>query len=88
MCIAMSFTRASGDGADAPMTPRQVARLLQIDVDTVKLWGRLGVLKDGFSPGGPGRFRRVDILTFLSGRSTKRPGGRRACLTPAGISLS
>jgi predicted site-specific integrase-resolvase len=70
------------------MTPRQVARLLQIDVGTVRLWGRLGVLKDGFSPGGPERFRRADVLTFFSCRSVKRSGGQRANPATADFFLS
>lgn len=82
----MDLIGAKPNEDEALLTPRQVARLLQIDVGTVKLWGKLGVLKDGFFPGGPERFRRADVLTFFSGRPAKGLGGRRAGLTAAGIS--
>jgi hypothetical protein len=86
MCIAADFTATDPNLDGAMITPRQVAGLLRIDVETVKLWGTLGVLKDGFFPGGPERFRRAEVLTFLPGRSPKIPGSRRPGLAPAGIS--
>ncbi len=57
--------KARRDGEDAMMTPRQVACLLKIDIETVRLWSVLGVLRDGGSPGASGQFRRADVLTFL-----------------------
>jgi hypothetical protein len=64
--------RARRHGANVLMTPRQVAGLLKIDVDTVSLWSRIGVLKQDQPPQDDRRFRRADILTFLP-RSGKRP---------------
>jgi hypothetical protein len=64
---------ASWNGEDGLMTPRQVAGLLKIDVGTVRLWDRIGVLEQALSPRGDRRFRRADVLTFLTGLR-KMPG--------------
>jgi hypothetical protein len=73
---------ACGNGGDDLMTPRQVAGLLKIDVGTVTLWHRIGVLQQILPPQGDSRFRRADILTFVAG-SRKTP--QRKDLLPADI---
>jgi hypothetical protein len=57
---------ASWNGEDGLMTPRQVAGLLKIDIGTVRLWDRIGVLEQALSPQGDRRFRRADVITFLT----------------------
>ena len=48
------------------LTVREVAGLLNIQVNTVGRWSDLGVLKScRIGPRGDRRFRREEILTFL-----------------------
>jgi hypothetical protein len=66
---------ASWNDEDGLITPRQVAGLLKIDIGTVRLWDRIGVLEQALSPQGDRRFRRADVLTFLT--SSRKVTGQR-----------
>ena len=48
------------------LTVRDVARFLNIHVNTVRRWSDLGILKSyRIGPRGDRRFRREDIIAFL-----------------------
>jgi excisionase family DNA binding protein len=52
---------------NAMLTPRDVASLLSIDINTVRRWTNQGLLKAyRIGPRGDRRFRREDIDLFLS----------------------
>lgn len=45
---------------------REVARMLNIHINTVRKWSNIGVLKSfRIGPRGDRRFRKKDIITFL-----------------------
>jgi len=57
--------RNNGNGL---LTARQVARLLNVHVNTVRRWNDRGILKAyRIGPRGDRRFNKQDIDTFLSG---------------------
>jgi hypothetical protein len=60
------------------MTSRQVAGMLGIDIDTVKLWSMLGVLKNSPPPVDGDRFRWADVVTFLPAPSGRHTAGEAA----------
>ncbi|MGB8706443.1 MAG: helix-turn-helix domain-containing protein [Dehalococcoidia bacterium] len=50
------------------LTARQVARLLNVHVNTVRRWNDRGILKAyRIGPRGDRRFNKVDIDMFLAG---------------------
>lgn len=50
------------------LTARQVARLLNVHVNTVRRWNDRGILKAyRIGPRGDRRFSKTDIDTFLAG---------------------
>jgi excisionase family DNA binding protein len=52
---------------NAMLTPRDVASLLSIDINTVRRWTNQGLLKAyRIGPRGDRRFRKEDIDLFLS----------------------
>jgi excisionase family DNA binding protein len=55
------------------LTPREVARMLNVTTTTLGAWARIGALKPFTrTPGGHRRYRRIDILAFdESNRSAK-----------------
>ena len=63
----------------AVLTVREVARYLNIHVNTVRRWSDLGILDScRIGPRGDRRFRREDVLAFLpqedDSDSTEEPG--------------
>ncbi|MBA7620018.1 hypothetical protein ES703_27360 [subsurface metagenome] len=51
---------------EALLTPREVARLLNIHVNTVRRWSDQGILRPyRISPRGDRRFKRQDVEDFL-----------------------
>ena len=66
------------------LTVREVARLLHIHSNTVRWWndqGRIRIYR--ITPRGDRRFRREDIVSFLSqeSRVAKVRRGKSSCLT-------
>lgn len=61
---------ANNDDINPMLTASQVARLLNVHINTVRRWSNEGIIK-AFRVGSRGdrRFRREDILDFLSQRS-------------------
>jgi excisionase family DNA binding protein len=52
------------------LTARQVARLLNVHVNTVRRWNDRGILKAyRIGPRGDRRFNKADIDMFLAGNS-------------------
>jgi DNA-binding transcriptional MerR regulator len=54
------------------LTASQVAQLLKIDINTVQLWNKMGVLKlhrTGFD--GERKYKREDIVSFLGKRQCR-----------------
>jgi excisionase family DNA binding protein len=59
---------ARRNGSNGLLTARQVARLLNVHVNTVRRWNDRGILKAyRIGPRGDRRFNRVDIDMFLAG---------------------
>ena len=57
---------------NAMLTPRDVASLLSIDINTVRRWTNQGILKAyRIGPRGDRRFRKEDIDLFLNEESQK-----------------
>ena len=55
-------------GSNGLLTARQVARLLNVHVNTVRRWNDRGILKAyRIGPRGDRRFSRDDIEVFLAG---------------------
>jgi excisionase family DNA binding protein len=53
---------------DYYLTPRELARLLNVHINTVRRWSDRGVLKaHRFGPRGDRRFSKEDIAEFLAG---------------------
>ena len=62
---------------NAMLTPRDVASLLSIDINTVRRWTNQGILKAyRIGPRGDRRFRKEDIDLFLSEKSQKDASDR------------
>ncbi len=61
---------ANNDDINPMLTASQVARLLNVHINTVRRWSNEGIIK-AYRVGSRGdrRFRREDILDFLSQRS-------------------
>lgn len=61
---------ANNDEINPMLTASQVARLLNVHINTVRRWSNEGIIK-AYRVGSRGdrRFRREDILDFLSQRS-------------------
>jgi excisionase family DNA binding protein len=56
------------NGSNGLLTARQVARILNVHVNTVRRWNDRGILKAyRIGPRGDRRFNKEDIDTFLSG---------------------
>lgn len=53
-------------GADALLTPAEVAELLNVTPTTVSNWARAGRLTYIRLPGGHRRFRREDVQALLT----------------------
>lgn len=59
---------ARRDGSNGLLTARQVARLLNVHVNTVRRWNDRGILKAyRIGPRGDRRFNKADIDMFLAG---------------------
>jgi excisionase family DNA binding protein len=59
---------ARRNGSNGLLTARQVARLLNVHVNTVRRWNDRGILKAyRIGPRGDRRFNKTDIDMFLSG---------------------
>jgi excisionase family DNA binding protein len=59
---------ARRNGSNGLLTARQVARLLNVHVNTVRRWNDRGILKAyRIGPRGDRRFNKEDIDMFLSG---------------------
>ncbi len=68
---------ARRDEAAAVLTVRQVARLLNIHINTVRRWSNQGLLKAyRIGPRGDRRFKREDIALLLLEREKDGPGRR------------
>ena len=56
------------NGSNGLLTARQVARLLNVHVNTVRRWNDRGILKAyRIGPRGDRRFNRDDVEVFLAG---------------------
>jgi len=56
------------NGSNGLLTARQVARLLNVHVNTVRRWNDRGILKAyRIGPRGDRRFNKADIEMFLAG---------------------
>ena len=56
------------NGSNGLLTARQVARLLNVHVNTVRRWNDSGILKAyRIGPRGDRRFSREDVDMFLAG---------------------
>ena len=61
---------ARRNGSNGLLTARQVARLLNVHVNTVRRWNDRGILKAyRIGPRGNRRFSKVDIDMFLVGNT-------------------
>ena len=61
---------ANHDGIDPMLTTSEVARMLNVHINTVRRWSNQGVLKTyRIGARGDRRFHREDITSFLSQRS-------------------
>jgi excisionase family DNA binding protein len=59
---------ARRNGSNGLLTARQVARLLNVHVNTVRRWNDRGILKAyRIGPRGDRRFNKADIDMFLAG---------------------
>jgi len=59
---------ARRNGSNGLLTARQVARLLNVHVNTVRRWNDRGILKAyRIGPRGDRRFNKDDIEVFLAG---------------------
>ena len=67
----------------AVFTPHEVARLLKIDIATVRLWSELGLLHAITSSGNGSGFRWSEVLTFLPKKNSSRYTLRRIKHKPA-----
>ena len=67
---------------DAMLTPSDVARLLNVHVNTVRRWSNQGILK-AYRIGSRGdrRFQREDITGFLSELASDSRGEEKPSLT-------
>jgi excisionase family DNA binding protein len=60
---------ARRNGSNGLLTARQVARLLNVHVNTVRRWNDRGILKAyRIGPRGDRRFNKADIDMFLAGK--------------------
>ena len=60
------------------LTVRDVARLLNIHINTVRRWSNQGVLKAyRIGPRGDRRFKREDIALLLLEKTKAEPGERK-----------
>ena len=60
---------ARRNGSNGLLTARQVARLLNLHVNTVRRWNDRGILKAyRIGPRGDRRFNKADIEMFLAGK--------------------
>jgi excisionase family DNA binding protein len=60
---------ARRNGSNGLLNPRQVARLLNVHVNTVRRWNDRGILKAyRIGPRGDRRFNKADIDMFLAGK--------------------
>jgi excisionase family DNA binding protein len=58
------------NGSNGLLTARQVARLLNVHVNTVRRWNDRGILKAyRIGPRGDRRFNKTDVDMFLAGNS-------------------
>ncbi|UCH50587.1 MAG: helix-turn-helix domain-containing protein [Chloroflexota bacterium] len=62
------ISMARRNGSNGLLTARQVARLLNVHVNTVRRWNDRGILKAyRIGPRGDRRFNKDDIEVFLAG---------------------
>lgn len=59
-------------GGDVLITPREVARLLGVCDETLRLWRRDGRFIEPVNLTGRPRWRLSDVLTLKEGREAKR----------------
>jgi excisionase family DNA binding protein len=65
---------AHRNGSNGLLTARQVARLLNVHVNTVRRWNDRGILKAyRIGPRGDRRFNRDDVDMFLVGNLEPAP---------------
>ena len=58
---------ARANKTNSMLTTRDVARMFNIHINTVRRWSNLGVLEPyRFGPRGDRRFRKEDIINFLA----------------------
>jgi len=58
------------NGSNGLLTARQVARLLNVHVNTVRRWNDRGILKAyRIGPRGDRRFNKTDVDMFLNGNN-------------------
>jgi excisionase family DNA binding protein len=62
----------------APLLTNEVARLLSVSPDTVRLWERVGRLPAHKTEGGVRLFDRQTVERFALERKGRREGGRGA----------
>jgi excisionase family DNA binding protein len=73
---------ARRNGSNGLLTARQVARLLNVHVNTVRRWNDRGILKAyRIGPRGDRRFNKIDIDMFLVG-NVESPQETEAELVP------
>jgi excisionase family DNA binding protein len=61
---------------DYYLTPRELARLLNVHINTVRRWSDRGVLKaHRIGPRGDRRFSKEDIAEFLAGNGNENGNG-------------
>ena len=69
---------ASHNEIDPMLTTSEVARLLNVHINTVREWSNRGILKAyRISPRGDRRFRQDDIAGFLLQESKTTKRGKR-----------
>jgi excisionase family DNA binding protein len=63
---------ARRNGSNGLLTARQVARLLNVHVNTVRRWNDRGILKAyRIGPRGDRRFNKADVDMFLAGNGQR-----------------
>jgi excisionase family DNA binding protein len=61
------MARNNNNGSNGMLTTRQLARLLNVHINTVRRWDERGVLKAyRLGPRGDRRYNREDIDVFLA----------------------
>ncbi len=67
---------AKHNGSNGMLTARELARLLNVHINTVRRWNERGVLKAyRIGPRGDRRFSREDVALFLAEKYGAQPEG-------------